>query len=138
MLLYEMQNDPRLSPKDFARKLRRESTDAERRLWTALRDRRLRGFKFRRQHPLPPYVLDFYCVRLALCIELDGGGHLEADQVRHDAERSAFLKWRGIKAFRFKNYDALVETQQLVDHLWVILTQRGGLVGAEGVEEIGG
>lgn len=130
--------EPRLPPRDFARRLRRDATDAEKRLWSALRDRRLRGFKFRRQHPVPPYVLDFCCVEIGLCIELDGGGHLEPEQQRHDAARSDFLVQQGIKVVRLTNYEVLVKREELLDHLWVVVTQRAGLPGAEGVEQDGG
>ena len=64
--------------KTFARQLRSEQTEVEQQLWRALRNRRLQGVKFRRQHPVPPYVLDFYCHAAKLAIELDGSQHLEA------------------------------------------------------------
>ena len=120
---------PRLNSRDFARKLRRDSTDAEQRLWQALRDRRLRGYKFRRQHPVPPYILDFYCVELALALELDGGGHREPEQRRHDEARTAFLNQRGILVKRFTNYEVLLQTETLVDHLWILVTRRAELRG---------
>ncbi|MCP1642776.1 very-short-patch-repair endonuclease [Pseudomonas citronellolis] len=60
-------------PTEFARELRRRQTDAERLLWSRLRDRRLLGWKFRRQVPLGPYVVDFYCHERQLVVELDGG-----------------------------------------------------------------
>lgn len=62
----------------FARQLRNEQTDAEHLLWRHLRNRQFLALKFRRQYPMPPYVLDFYCAELALVIELDGGQHIEA------------------------------------------------------------
>ena len=122
--------------REFARKLRLESTDAERRLWKALRNRRLRGFKFRRQHPMPPYVLDFCCLELKLCLEIDGGGHLSANQVRHDNARTEFLIRHGFHVKRMTNHDVLVDTEHLVDHLWVLVTQRSGMGGAEGLERV--
>ena len=60
---------------DFARRLRRDQTDVERKLWFALRDRRLHGFKFRRQQPVGSYIVDFICFEAKLIIELDGGQH---------------------------------------------------------------
>ncbi|MFA9441346.1 endonuclease domain-containing protein [Uliginosibacterium sp. sgz301328] len=81
--------------KSFARELRHGQTDAERALWQVLRGRRMAGARFRRQHPLEPYVLDFYCHDLKLAIELDGGQH-NAEQGRtHDERRSAFLASQG-------------------------------------------
>jgi very-short-patch-repair endonuclease len=86
-----------------ARKLRRNSTDAENRLWSYLRGRQLEGLKFRRQHPLAGYVLDFYCEKLKLCIELDGGQHDERSE--QDAQRTAALAKLGVTMVRFWNSD---------------------------------
>ena len=85
-----------------ARALRRDATRAERRLWQHLRDRRLGGFKFRRQHPLGPYVLDFFCEAQGLVVELDGRQH--ADRVAEDAARTAWLETQGLRVLRFWNY----------------------------------
>jgi very-short-patch-repair endonuclease len=73
-----------------ARKLRREDTDAEARLWNALRARRLGGWKWRRQVPKGSYIVDFLCPEAALVVELDGGHH--AEQVDYDARRTAYLE----------------------------------------------
>ena len=127
-------DEPRMPIRNFARQLRRTSTDAERRLWRALRHRQLRGFKFRRQHPVPPYVLDFYCVGLKLCIELDGGGHLDEKLRSHDQRRSAFLREKGIKVIRIANDEVMKDVDALVDHLWLRVTKRAGLAGAEGID----
>src|SRR5437879_3577206 len=62
---------------NFAREMRKESTDAEKRMWRVLRDRRLSGFKFRRQYPVAGYVVDFFCARCRFGIELDGGQHAD-------------------------------------------------------------
>ena len=62
----------------FVRQLRREQTDAEKLLWYCLRNRQLFGLKFRRQYPVGPYILDFYCHEYKLCVELDGGQHYES------------------------------------------------------------
>jgi very-short-patch-repair endonuclease len=83
------------------RALRRESTDAEARLWTHLRAKRFARFKFRRQHPCGPYIVDFYCARRALAIELDGGQHYEPRQQEYDERRTAFLQRAGIRVLRF-------------------------------------
>ena len=80
-----------------ARELRRQSTAAETRLWHFLRDRRLRGLKFRRQHAVGPYILDFYCSEARLAIEVDGGGHAETEQKAYDRERTRAIAARGIR-----------------------------------------
>ena len=84
--------------------LRTNMTDAERRLWAALRGRRLRGFKFRRQHRLGPFIADFVCVEHRLVIEADGGQHAESTG---DARRTAWLEARGWRVLRFWNNDVL-------------------------------
>ena len=116
----------------FARKLRRNATDAEAKLWRALRDRRLRQFKFRRQHSIPPYVLDFYCHQLRLAVELDGGGHLEKQQRVHDERRDHFLREQGIDVVRLTNFEMLVHEQTLLDFLVRVVTQRAERGGGEG------
>jgi very-short-patch-repair endonuclease len=72
----------------------------ERRLWWALRDSRLDGLKFRRQHPLGPFVLDFYCHAARLAVEVDGGSHDIAGRKESDVRRDAWLKDRGIHTLR--------------------------------------
>jgi len=95
-----------------ARKLRIESTDAERRLWYLLRGRRLEGFKFRRQFAIGRYVADFVCLERRLIVELDGGQHSE--QTRQDEERTRFLTERGFRVRRFWNDEALAQTEAVL------------------------
>lgn len=96
----------RTTPKGYenARKLRKELTPAERRLWACLRGDRL-GVNFRRQHALGPYIADFCCVKKKLVIELDGSQHLE--QVEYDQRRTEFLQGRGYRVLRFWNRDVM-------------------------------
>ncbi|MFZ5718931.1 MAG: endonuclease domain-containing protein [Pseudomonadota bacterium] len=84
-----------------ARQLRRDDTDAEARLWSALRAARLGGWKWKRQVPFGPYFLDFLCVDAGLVVEVDGGQH--ADQVAYDARRTAYLEHSGLRVLRFWN-----------------------------------
>ena len=84
------------------RALRRNNTDAEAALWSQLRAKRLVGFKFRRQHPCGPYILDFYCPCRHLAVELDGGQHFEPAAEDYDHRRTAFLSRRGIRVLRFQ------------------------------------
>ncbi len=83
------------------RRLRRQSTDAENALWRHLRGRRFVGFKFRRQHPCGPFILDFFCARSLVAIELDGGQHFEPEAQAYDARRTRYLADRGITIVRF-------------------------------------
>jgi very-short-patch-repair endonuclease len=87
-------------------------TDAERRLWSALRGRRLEGYKFRRQHPLGVYILDFACVEHRLVIEADGGQHADT---QYDDRRSAWLESQGWRVIRFWNNDILANTAGVVE-----------------------
>jgi very-short-patch-repair endonuclease len=84
-----------------ARQLRKKETWAEKLVWRWLRDRRFSSYKFRRQHPLGDYSLDFFCEEAELAIELDGGQHGCPDQQAHDAEREEFLKSRALRRFAF-------------------------------------
>ena len=85
----------------WARALRRRATPAEQKLWERLRNRRLKGLKFRRQHPLGPYIADFYCAAHRLVVELDGGIHEQ--QREEDARRTAYFEAYGYKVLRFRN-----------------------------------
>ena len=89
-----------------ARRLRRDSSDAEMRLWLAVKGRRVEGLKFRRQHPWGPYVLDFYCAEARLVIEVDGGQHAELTAER-DAIRTERLQHHGLMVLRFWNNEVL-------------------------------
>lgn len=88
---------------NLARSLRVDQTRAERTLWHHLRGGRLRGFKFRRQHPLQNYIADFYCYECKLVIELDGAGHVIREQAEYDRRRSEELGLYGIRVIRFTN-----------------------------------
>ena len=101
---------PRLPAKAFRRELRRCQTDAERTLWYLVRDRRL-GAKFRRQHTLDRYTLDFYCPAARLAVELDGGQHYQGLRRERDATRDAWLAQQGIHVLRFSDLEALLEVE---------------------------
>ncbi|WP_137887278.1 endonuclease domain-containing protein [Pseudomonas sp. 2FE] len=98
---------PTIRQRAFAKQLRHELTDCERLLWQQLRNRQLAGMKFRRQFPLPPYVLDFYCAEFHLAIELDGGQHFGEAQQLYDQKRSAYARAQGLTTLRFSNLDIL-------------------------------
>ena len=103
---------------EFARQLRREATDAEALLWHHLRARQLAGRKFRRQHPVSPYVLDFYCEELHLGIELDGGQHYAEEGAKHDHWRSERLLGSGIRLLRFSNRDVLLDLPAVLERIY--------------------
>ena len=85
-----------------ARELRKRLTPPEARLWVQLKGERLRGLKFRKQHPIGPYILDFYCPEAGLAVEVDGAGHGLPDQHRHDERRTAWLAERGVRVLRVR------------------------------------
>ncbi|MGY4261000.1 very-short-patch-repair endonuclease [Bradyrhizobium sp. USDA 4516] len=89
-----------------ARSLRANMTDAEACLWRALRRDQLNGFSFRKQHPIGPYTVDFYCSRLGLAVEVDGGQHAE-QRKQADDRRTAWLAEKGVTVVRYWNNDVL-------------------------------
>ena len=95
--------------KAFARELRADATNTEQAMWHLLRDKRFFDFKFRRQHAVGEYILDFYCADTKLAIELDGGQH--AGRAQHDQNRADYLKTQGIKTLRFWNNEFLQNTE---------------------------
>jgi len=107
-----------MSSPSFARALRKKSTWAEKLLWAWLRDRRFTSYKFRRQHPVGPFYLDFFCAEAKLSIELDGGGHGHPAQRAHDAERTQFLATLGIKELRFSNWRLRRDRQVVRDTIF--------------------
>ena len=109
------------APREWARQLRRDQTDAERRLWQRLRSGQL-GVKFRRQHPLAGYILDFCCVSRRLVVELDGCQHREPEAVRRDFRRDEALRSLGFRVLRFTNRQALLETSAVVAAIGKLLT----------------
>ena len=91
--------------KGRARKLRENQTDVEGKLWSRLRDRQLSGVKFRRQHPIGPFIVDFYCLERGLIVELDGSQHVQRNTA--DKRRTRFLEGLGYRVLRFWNNDVL-------------------------------
>jgi very-short-patch-repair endonuclease len=98
---------------DAARQLRHEQTRPEELLWERLRQRRLQGAKFRRQHPLAGYVLDFYCHSARLAVEVDGRCHEIQDDA--DAERDAYLALRGVRVLRLPAHLVLGDIDAALD-----------------------
>ena len=107
----------------LARSLRRAQTDAERRLWARLRNRQIDGWKFRRQAPFGPYVLDFHCIDAGLVIEVDGSQHAD-ERVAHDIQRTAYLEANAQRVVRFWNSDVLTNIDGVLEAIYLALGQR--------------
>jgi very-short-patch-repair endonuclease len=98
---------------DFAKSQRRMASDYVLIVWQWLRDRRVLGQKFRREHPVPPYTVDFFCVELGLVIEIDGQPHLTPEGIEHDRVRDRFLKSLGYEILRIPGYEILRDSQSV-------------------------
>ena len=98
-----MYNDKVL--KERCKDLRNNQTEEEKILWSRLKNRQFKGFKFVRQYGVGPYILDFYCPKLRLAIELDGAQHGEKENLLYDQERNSYLESLDIKTIRFWNYE---------------------------------
>ena len=103
-----------------ARALRKDMTDAERLLWHHLRDRRLGGFKFRRQHRVGRFIVDFLCAEEKIIIEVDGGQH--AINAEADNQRSLALDAEGYQILRFWNHEVLQETAAVLSKIFESLS----------------
>ena len=106
--------------REHARVLRTDATDAERKLWYYLRAGRLQGLKFRRQHPFPPYIVDFYCTEAQLIVELDGSQHSETA----DATRTHILERGGMRVLRFWDNAVLDRTEDVLNAILCIAAAR--------------
>lgn len=117
-----------MSLKEIARELRHNQTEDEKALWRALRDRRFAGFKFRRQHTVGEYILDFYCADAKLAVELDGSQHGHPEGMQRDAAREKFLAERGIATLRFWNHQWRNNRDGCLLEIWNAVQQRTGCV----------
>ena len=100
---------PVSSKTEITRKLRRNSTEAEKLVWRALRDRQLGGAKFRRQHPIGPYIVDFCCLERRVVVELDGGQHTV--QSASDQRRDRWLETHGYQVLRIWNHEVMANRE---------------------------
>ena len=100
-----------------AKRLRANQTEPEAVLWQAIRAKRLEGIKFRRQVPMGPFIVDFFCPEHRLVIELDGSQHGEPDTAEYDARRTAWLRDRGYRVVRFWNDDVLRDLDGVCRHI---------------------
>ena len=111
----------RASTKQHSRTLRRGMTDAEKLLWRHLRLRQISGYKFRRQHSLGNYILDFVCLDAALVLEVDGGQH--AEFANNDAIRTQWLETKGLHVMRFWNNEVLNNIEGVTFAIWDYLSK---------------
>ncbi|TCB52636.1 endonuclease domain-containing protein [Acinetobacter sp. ANC 4779] len=107
----------------FAKSMRTNATDAENLIWQLLRAKRFMNLKFRRQHVISPYIVDFYCHEIGLVIELDGSQHGVDGPVEYDAERTKFLEALGLMVVRYWNHDVLSQTEMVLEHFWQICSE---------------
>ena len=113
-----MKLDPQLL--EFAKTMRTNATDAENLMWQLLRAKRFMNLKFRRQHVIAPYIVDFYCHKLGLVIELDGSQHGTDQGKEYDAERTKFLEALDLMVVRYWNHDVLSRTDVVLGDLWKV------------------
>src|SRR5262245_22238141 len=96
-------------------------TETEKYVWSRIRRKQLGGFKFRRQHPLGPFIVDFVCLERKLVLELDGGQH--AERADYDAERTEWLEARGYRVFRLWNFEAFKDWEAAEQRIWELLQE---------------
>ena len=113
-----------MTPLSNARSLRRGQTEAEQKLWAQLRDRRLQGYKFRRQVPLGRFIVDFCCYDERLVIELDGSPHADPARSARDRERTLWLESHNFTVLRFWNSDLLGNMEGVLVRILQTLEQR--------------
>ncbi len=100
---------------EFAKQNRQSATEAEELLWQSLRNRKLNGYKFRRQHPISNFIVDFYCHESRLVVEVDGGYHKDREQKEYDDGRTYELKELGVKVIRFDNKEVIVNLNKVLN-----------------------
>ena len=109
-----MTGDPRLV--EFARRMRKEPAPAERLMWRLLRNRRLAGFRFRRQHVIGRYIADYYCAVARLVVELDGDTHVGNEEA--DMRREGYLREQGLRVIRFWNAQLFEDSESILDAVY--------------------
>jgi very-short-patch-repair endonuclease len=107
----------------YAREMRKEPTESENRLWMQLRKFRKEGYIFRRQHPIDIFIVDFYCHKLNLVIEVDGGIHDIQEAIEYDEGRSAELEKHDIRVLRFKNEEVTNDIELVLKKIRIIISE---------------
>ncbi len=111
----------KIKPTDMVRELRRKQTDAERKLWARLRGLRVIGLRFRRQHAIGNYIVDFICLEKKLILEIDGGQHNEQHTIQKDDARTKWLESEGYHVLRFWNNDVVLNTDGVLEKILEVL-----------------
>ena len=114
-MLEKRNNLPEMKP--FRRKLRKQMTAAEVALWVMIKNKQLNGERFLRQYSVGRYVLDFYCPKHKLAVELDGAGHFTEEGQSYDAERTKYLNSVGVKVIRFENFEVFEYPMRTLDEI---------------------
>jgi len=107
--------------KDFSRELRTHMTDAEKVLWMKLRRKQLKGYQFYRQKIVGDYIVDFYCHRARLIVEVDGGQHYGPEEMAKDRVRDERLRNLGFDVLRFSDRDVLIERESVLEKIYANL-----------------
>ena len=110
--------------KKLSRRLRRQMTDAERKLWSRIRGKQICGVQFYRQKPLLDFIVDFYAPAARLVIEIDGGQHFEPEHQRQDALRDERLNEIGLEVLRFDNLQVLLELDAVVERIYEVVSRK--------------
>ena len=108
-----------------AKRMRREPTEAEHKLWDYLRNRSLGGYKFYRQVPIGPYIVDFISHEFGVVVEVDGATHGDVDEVTRDERRTEFLIAQGLVAHRVNNADVFENIIGVCDGILIVMAERG-------------
>jgi very-short-patch-repair endonuclease len=104
--------------KEFSRVLRRNMSDTERKLWYRIRMKQIKGLQFYRQKPIGNYIVDFYCPKAKLVIELDGGQHYLKTREEKDKIKDNYLSGLGLKVLRFSDVDVLRDIDSVLEKIW--------------------
>ena len=110
--------------KSNARRLRREMTDSERKLWSKLRGKQIMDVQFYRQKPLGSYIVDFYAPKARIVVEVDGSQHMEEGAEQKDAQRDKYLKNQKLSVLRFNNLQVLKELDSVVEVIYETVKRR--------------
>jgi very-short-patch-repair endonuclease len=108
----------------FAKRLRKSLTDAETIMWSYLRRDRIEGMRFRKQHPIGPFVADFACVKAMLIVEIDGATHGSDEELAYDGRRTAFFRERGWHEMRFTNHAVYRNLDGVLEEVWIVARER--------------